>query len=175
MNINTLTFTSVVAVLAAIAATVLAFIFIVPENKKNRLGKIGSLLHNIFNFKFLIVEKILQAFYIFTTALCITGGIAMIFGFSYYYSSYLDIGYFNWYGGYGILLIIFGPITIRLVYEGLMLVLLLVKNVIQINAKLKSQTEEGKDNPFTISSVADAFKKDNKAADVANEAPKDAE
>ena len=59
------------AVLLAIAATILAFIFIVPESKREKLNSFGKFLHDALNFKFLIVEKILQALYIFATAFII--------------------------------------------------------------------------------------------------------
>lgn len=57
----------IIALLLAIAATVLAFIFIVPEKKRDKLGKFGKFLHDTCNFKYLIIEKILQALYIFFT------------------------------------------------------------------------------------------------------------
>ena len=56
---------SVVAIIFAIAATVLAFIFVVPEKKREKLGTFGKFVHDTVNFKYLIVEKILQALYIF--------------------------------------------------------------------------------------------------------------
>lgn len=54
----------------------------------------------------------------------------------------MDKTYTDWYGLYGLLIAIVGPFAVRLVYEGLIMGLLLVKNVIQINKKLKSQCEE---------------------------------
>ena len=48
-----------------------------------------------------------------------------------------------WLGGLGLLLMILGPIAIRLVYELLMMMVILVKNVIEINNKLKNQNESG--------------------------------
>ena len=129
----------ILALISALAATVLAFIFIVPEKKRKKLNKIGVLLHDILNFKFLIVEKILQALYIFCTAFVIMAGFFMLFQFrSYYYRTY-------WGGGWGLLLMIVGPIVIRLVYEGMMMAILLVKNVIQINNKVEAPVgEDGK-------------------------------
>lgn len=58
----------IVAVIIAIVATVLAFIFIVPEKRRAQMGAFGKFLHDTCNFKYLIVEKILQALYIFATA-----------------------------------------------------------------------------------------------------------
>lgn len=132
---------SVLALVFAIAATVLAYIFLVPEKKYAKLNKFGKFLHNMLNFKTLIIEKILQALYIFSTAFIILLGFFMLFyveRYGYYYYSYT-----KWYGGYGIMLMLFGPIVIRLLYEFGMMFILLIKNVIQINNKLKSQNEEG--------------------------------
>lgn len=147
-----MTVISILALITAIAATVLAFIFIVPEKRAKKMGKLGSLIHNIVNFKFLIVEKILQATYIFATAFVIMLGVFMLF--------YVEPGYYysrpaTWYGGWGLLVMIAGPIAVRIAYEFIMMALLLVKNVIQINNKLKSENGEAGDvfaNP-----IGDAF------------------
>ena len=74
--LNTL---SIVALVLAIVVTVLAFIFIVPEKRRKKMGKFGKFLHDAVNFKFLIVEKILQALYIFVTAYLILCGFFMLF------------------------------------------------------------------------------------------------
>ena len=67
LNINLGAF-GIIATILAIAATVVAFVMIVPESKREKLGRFGKFLHDAVNFKFLIVEKILQALYIFVTA-----------------------------------------------------------------------------------------------------------
>ena len=67
LNINLGAF-GIIATILAIAATVVAFVMIVPERKREKLGRFGKFLHDAVNFKFLIVEKILQALYIFVTA-----------------------------------------------------------------------------------------------------------
>lgn len=51
----------------------------------------------------------------------------------------------HWLGGYGILLMVLGPIAVRLCYELLMMAVLLLKNVISINRKLKNQNERSAD------------------------------
>ena len=124
---------SVVAIVFAIAATVLAFIFIVPEKKREKLGTFGKFVHDTVNFKYLIVEKILQALYIFATAYTILCGFFMLFMTSTTWTGT------RWLGGWGILLMLLGPIVIRLLYELLMRAVLLVKNVIVINCKLRAQ------------------------------------
>ncbi len=122
----------VIAVVFALAATVVAFVLVVPDSRRATLGKFGKFLHDTVNFKYLIVEKILQALYIFATAYVLLQGFFLLF--SVQESFWGDT---KWLGGYGFLLMIFGPIAVRLVYELLMMAVLLVKNVIQINNKLK--------------------------------------
>lgn len=152
----------VMAIVLAIAATVLAFIFIVPESKVARLGKFGRFLHDTVNFKYLIIEKILQALYIFATAYVVLQGFFMLFYVDRSYSLF-GYNYSTWYGGYGLLLMILGPISIRLVYELLMMSILLVKNVIQINGKLKSEDGNTAADIFTVPTIerapAPQFKK----------------
>ena len=55
----------IIAGVLALVATVLAFIYVVPEKKREKLGAFGKFLHDTCNFKYLMVEKILQALYIF--------------------------------------------------------------------------------------------------------------
>ena len=140
MEINTVGFATLIGLVATIVCTFLAYKHIVPENKRASLNKLGQFLHDVFNFKFLIIEKVLQFLYILATIGCICFGLSMIFGFTAY--EWYDEVYSEWYGIYGILGAIFGPIAIRLSYEVLIMGLLLVKNVMQINKKLQSQTEE---------------------------------
>lgn len=59
---------TIVGGILAIVATVLAYVFIVPEKRREKLNAFGKFLHDTCNFKYLIVEKILQALYIFFTA-----------------------------------------------------------------------------------------------------------
>lgn len=121
----------IIATILAIIATVAAFILVVPERKREKLGRFGKFLHDAVNFKFLIVEKILQALYIFFTALVILVGFFMLF----------CSDWSGWMGGKGILLMILGPIAVRLSYELMMMAVLAVKNIISINSKLRNQNE----------------------------------
>lgn len=77
LNINLGAF-GIIATILAIAATVVAFVMIVPESKREKLGRFGKFLHDAVNFKFLIVEKILQALYIFVTAYVILYSVRLL-------------------------------------------------------------------------------------------------
>lgn len=158
MNINTTGFALTVGIIATIVATVLAYLYIIPEKKRDGLNKLGQFIHDIFNFKFLIIEKILRFFYVLCTIACICIGLSMIFGFTAYQSYYSKKIFTDWYGIYGILFAIVGPIAVRLAYEGLMMFLLLVRNVMEINAKLKSQTDA---QEYQAPSFKELFAKEN--------------
>lgn len=159
---------SVIATVLAIVVTVLAFIFIVPEKRREKLNAFGKFLHDTCNFKYLVVEKILQALYIFATAAVILNGFFMLF----------TVAFGTWLGGYGILVMILGPIVVRLVYELLMMLIILIKNVISINNKLKNQNgNETSADVFAapdISEVREAIKQQaeaKKAETAAEEKP----
>ena len=159
----------IIALLLAIAATVLAFIFIVPEKKRDKLGKFGKFLHDTCNFKYLIIEKILQALYIFFTTMVILIGFFMLFCSDWN----------GWMGGKGILLMILGPIGVRVTYELLMMAVLAVKNIISINNKLRNQNgDTAAPDIFSpdMSNLKDAFGKTEPvpAAPVEQVAPTDA-
>lgn len=142
---------TILSVLLAIAATVLAFIFIVPNKKREKLNKFGKFLHDTVNFKYLIVEKILQALYIFATAFAIIDGVLSIFTT----------------GLLGLLTSIIMPILLRLVYELLMLAIIAVKNIIQINNKLKSNSDHEEKDIFAAPDIKDILpeKKDETPAE----------
>lgn len=152
----------VAAVLLAIVATVLAFIFIVPEKKREKLNAFGKFLHDTCNFKYLVVEKLLQALYIFATSLVLLNGFFMLF----------QAPYGHWLGLSGILLMIIGPIALRLVCELLMMIVLLVKNVITINKKLKDQNGDSEiGSVFAAPDVSEMRETFKQRRDVQNAAP----
>ena len=127
---------SIIGGILAVVATILAYVFVVPENRREKLNAFGKFLHDTCNFKYLIVEKILQALYIFFTADMVILGFFMLFAAPKDF-----FGDRHWLGGYGILIMILGPIVIRLVYELLMMAVLQLKNIISINNKLRNQNE----------------------------------
>ena len=142
MDFNTVGFAAFLGTIATIVLMILAYKFIIPEKKRANLNPLGRFLHDVFNFKFLIIEKVLRFFYVLATIACVCYGVCMIFGINIYHSYYSDKTYFDWYGIYGLLAALIGPFVIRLAYETIMMGILLVKNVMQINKKLKEQAEE---------------------------------
>lgn len=124
----------ILGIIFGIAGLVLSLIFITPEKKREKLPKFFKFLHDLFNFKFLVIEKVIQGLYIFLTIFVIVFGFFTIFSFETidgYYGQHV-----KYVGAPGFLILIFGPIVIRLIYEGIMMFIILVKNTIKINEKL---------------------------------------
>lgn len=136
----------IISLILALIATILVFIFIIPERKRPVLNNFGKFLHDLFNFKFLIIEKILQFFYVFATIAIILIGFFTLFQVqrSFYGGS-------RWIGYYGFVIMLLGPIVVRLVYEFAMMAIIVVKNIIQINNKLKNQNDDvNSASPFAM-------------------------
>lgn len=118
----------------ALGAAIAAFILIVPENKGRQLTGFMRVLHDILNFKQLLMEKILKFCYIFFTVYAVLYG---LFG---------SFEMFEWDAGMGLLLMLTSltlvPLLIRVIFEMSMMLILLVKNVIDINKKLPGGTKE---------------------------------
>lgn len=145
---------SILGFIFALAAAILAFIFIVPDKKRAKLNKFGKFLHDLCNFKFLIIEKILQFCYVFATAFTLISGFFMLFQIETSYYSYRT----EWVGYRGLLMMILGPIFVRITYELFMLALIAVKNIIQINNKLKNQNDDAVDaDPFATPDVSEYY------------------
>ena len=131
----------IIGIVVAIAGTVLAFIFLLPEKKRTSLNKFFQVIADIFNFKILFIEKILKALYIFVTLFCVVCGFFMLFS-GERLSSFWGEGSFKSFALQGLILMIFGPIVVRVTYELLMLIILLVQNVISINKKIPEPVKE---------------------------------
>lgn len=118
----------ILAGLFAVAAVVLAYIFIIPEKKRDSLPSFFKAVADLLNFKTLFVEKILQALYIFLSVFAFFLGFLLLF---------VGMPFFSC-----LLIMVVYPIIIRLVFEMTMLTIVLVKNVVSINKKLKDQNEQ---------------------------------
>ena len=133
-NLNTLPLMYVIGLFLAAAATVCICIFILPEAKREKLPKLLQLLQDIFSFKTLLLEKVLRFLYTFATMACVFVGICLLFAFQLHGGELV-----HWYGLQGIGLILGGTIGTRIVFEIIMMFILLVKNTIEINQKLKDK------------------------------------
>ncbi len=151
---NSFSIMTVLGVIATIVATVLLYVKVIPESKRASLPKALAFCHDVFNFKSLLIEKIVRFLYVILTVACVVIGFFMLFSVTSYYNFYGDTQVV-WYGGYGILLMILGPIALRISFELMMMFILLVKNVIQINNKL-GESKAGEEVKIT-----DSFKATN--------------
>lgn len=145
----------ILGAIVALGGAIVAFILIVPDKKRDKLNGFFRYVHDLFNFKSLWLEKIMKFLYIYFTLLYVAVGVFLLMSVDSFY------GYSHYNGGIGILLILFGPIFTRIFFEGVMLFILGVKNIIEINNKLVPQ--EG--------SVADKKAKEEKARKAAQAAP----
>ncbi len=127
----------ILAIVLAIVGTIVSFILIVPDKRRNALPKFFKFLHDLFNFKFLSIEKIMQAFYIFSTFYVVVYGFFFLFTFTEDRR-----GNISWEGWIGFLIMLLGPVVIRIAYEMLMMFIILVKNTNQINNKLGTSYAE---------------------------------
>ena len=123
--------------LGTIVLTVLAYTHVISK-KTGGVSKNEtiSFLHDFFNFKNFYIEKIMQFTYVLATIFCVVAGVVSVF---LYWQETYD-GYV-WLGWIGLIIAIAGPIALRLVYEGFMLIFVAVRNIIEINGKIKVKTE----------------------------------
>ncbi|MBE6572047.1 MAG: hypothetical protein E7656_07355 [Ruminococcaceae bacterium] len=119
-----------VLLIVVLFVSMILFSELIPEKKRQGLGKLGKKLHDFFNFKYLVTEKILQFLYIFATLVILIYGIVMLFNVEPWTG--------KWRGYIGLLIMIGGTVVARLAFEMSMLLILAVKNIIQINNKLKN-------------------------------------
>ena len=121
--------------ICAVAATVLAFIFITPAKNYGKLNKFGKFLADVINFKSLLIDYILKALYILATVFYIVTGFFLLFsGYSFY-------GSFQSMALTGLIMLIGGPIVTRLIFELIMMFVILVRNTNEINKKMGNAPE----------------------------------
>lgn len=126
---------SIIGILLALAGTICLFIMVLPEKARAKLPPFMKYIHDFFNFKVLWLEKILKFLYTFTTLLSIVCGLLMFIVGPFYDSDMMVSG---------LLVMLLGPVAIRIVYESIMLFIILVRNSNQINRKLGQDKEEEK-------------------------------
>ena len=111
----------IVGLILAAVATVLAYLFIIPDKARAKLPRFFRAIHDLINFRTMIIESVIKLLYVFCSLGCIIVGILLLF------SSTVWIG---------LLVLIAGPLVLRVIYELIMLFVILVQNTISINRKL---------------------------------------
>lgn len=128
----------IVALILTLGATIYLCIAVLPAHRDGDLPRPLQGLHNLFRFKKLYLEVILRFFYLLSTCFCVFFGFFLIFSRTsfYSYSHFFGETYYQSYALQGLLLLLLGPIALRIGYELLMLLILAVKNLMEINHKL---------------------------------------
>lgn len=121
-------------VFSLVAAVILAIAF-APAKKKAELTGFGARLNDLFNFRDLFIEKILKFLYILATCFCIIAGL-----FGLLTAIFRGYGFASCLSAF--LFMVLGPVVLRLAFELLMMMVLLVTNVIEINKKLDGTPEK---------------------------------
>lgn len=122
----------------ALIATILVFVYVMPRRNDGKLGG-GFLqfLHELFHFKKLYLENILKFFYVLTTFAAVFCGLLGLI------LSLTDSDN----GGNALIclgVMLLGPVVLRLLYELGIMGVMLVRNVVEINQRLKSQETDRK-------------------------------
>ena len=107
----------IAAVLAVVGGILVYFLFIKKDNKG--LNKKLVTLKELLDFRIMIIEPILKVLYLIGTIYVI------LFSFSFIGQSFLLF----------LIVLILGPITIRLVYEGFLIMIMIWKNTKEIAQK----------------------------------------
>ncbi len=130
-----------IGIVLAAAATVFICVKVLPRKYDGRLGnKFLQLLHDYFNFKTFYVEALTKFIFVLLTCACVFVGFLLIFGkFEYY--GYFGMRFTQSTFLYGLGIMLLGPLALRVTYEFIMMVILLVQNVISINRKLKAPAQ----------------------------------
>ncbi len=146
---------SALAVVLSIIGTILCIVFFLPRKNREKFGKFGAVINDFVNFKKLILEYVLKGLYILSTLFCFFSGFFTIFMVdtttrsvynSSTYSTQLQTES-SMSGNNvltGILIMILGPIVIRIVYELFMLMVVAVTNIVEINRKIKGCDKDSK-------------------------------
>lgn len=142
----------------SVIGTILSLVFITPERKRTELTGFLKVLHDIFNFNGLIIEVIIKALYIFLTLYMILMGLFAMFDGAEFLQC--------------LLVMVGGPIVIRIYFELVMMLVLLVKNVSSINKKMKDQNAKNSNDNLGVDPTKNVAKEEQPLyeASVANKA-----
>ncbi len=131
-----LTTAVIISSIVALILSVLAFVLIMPKSKRDGLNKFFRWVYDLFHFRFLILEYIIKGLYVISTIGSICFGFFLLFSGYESYSFINDSYSFQSYALEGLIVMIGGPIAIRIVFELIMMFILVVKNTSEINMKM---------------------------------------
>lgn len=127
----------IISALVSLVCSILVWALVMPEKKRPTLNAFFTFVSDVFNFRSLLIEKILKFTYLLLTLF------AILFGFcAFIVSISINDGRAALIG---LLVMILGPIALRLIYELSMMAVLLVKNVIELNNKMSLSSNDNKE------------------------------
>ena len=111
----------------AVVITALLVALVLPKHKDGKLSAFLQLLYDLFTPKTLMIEKLLQVIYVVLTCLTVLYGVVVFFN-----------GFFAGFGRIvlGLVILVVGPILLRVFYELLLLAVMQVKTTREISQKL---------------------------------------
>ncbi len=115
----------------AVVLTALLLVLVLPKQKDGHLPAFFQLLYDLFTPKALMIEKLPQVLYVFLNCLTVLFGIAIFFN-----------GFFAGFGRIvlGLVILVVGPVLLRVIHELLLLAVMQVKATREINQKLDRLT-----------------------------------
>ncbi|MBQ7444606.1 MAG: hypothetical protein IJS71_01525 [Clostridia bacterium] len=117
----------VLGFLTAMGGTVMAALFLIPDKKRAKLKGFLKILADIATFRTLYIDKVIKILYVFSTLICICVGFFLLFTGTLFLP--------------GLLLMLLGPVVVRIMYELLSMYVILVNNVVELNNKKKDENE----------------------------------
>ncbi len=146
----------IIAFVIGLILTVLLFIFVIPEHKRAVLNSFFKKVHDFFTIKGFWLESIAKFFFVLASLFCVFFGIAALF--------VREISFL-----FSLVLIILGPIIQRLSYEGVMLIILLVRNTMDIRNFLRGVESEKMTAPKPEDVINNVVSKIKKVTEAPNE------
>ena len=112
---------TVIGVIAGLVIGILACVLVLPVKRRQELNPFFKKVHDFVQFKYLWIESIIKVIYIITTCVVTLVGFLLLFGPTFLL---------------GLLLMFTGVILNRLLYEGILIIILILRNTQQINDKM---------------------------------------
>ncbi len=111
----------IAAIIISFIVTIALYILFLPDSKRPTLNKTLQSVHDFLKLRSFMIESIFRFVYVWSIVGIIIGGFFTLFK--------------SFWGG--LFMMILGPIIVRICYEMILIPILLVKNVIEINARLR--------------------------------------
>lgn len=113
----------ILAIVFAIIGGLLVYFLFLKSKKDLKLNNFLSWLKDFLDFKVMIIEPLLKVLYLISTIYVI------LVSFSLISASFIAF----------LLVLVFGPIGVRLVYEGILMAIMNWKNLNELNKKVKEK------------------------------------